>query len=631
MEGFRTLVRGWLGKVLMVILALPFVLFGVESYFSGGANSEVAASVDKKNISRRELDQKVEDQRKTLLPKVGGDADRIDDTVLHQQVLDNLIAQSVLLNQAHRLGLTMTDNQIVGLLHKEPSFQKDGKFSDDLFQAYLKSSGQDRITLFKMIRDQTSLSLMAQGVANTSVAGGAEVDRIMKLQTEKRNVQLATVLASPYLSQVNVTDAQISTYYNANKAHLNSLEQVNLDYVTLDSSSLANQIKVTDQDLQTRYQAMVQAAAGNEQRHAQHILVSADKIGNAAAKKKIESLAAQIKAGADFGTLAKANSDDQGSAVNNGDLGLVQRGIYGTGFDTALYTLTPNEVSQPIKTQYGYDLIKLLDIKKADVPSFESVKGQLTIEANQAKLDAAYADAQSQINEQAASADSLVDLAKTNNLSISHSGLLGRAGTAGDFSNKDLLTTAFSDESTKDRKVSSGIIISPTRTMWIQDTQYLPVKALTLAEATPKIRAMLQMQGAISLAKAKADEIAASLNSGKTIQQTEAVLGVTFQDMGQVTRDKGLPSAALSETAFSITSPAAGRTNAKTVSVASGVVVLAVGQVTDDAATITPEQRTQIQSSLGTLRGQQELEDYVEYLKNQAKIEKYSAKAKSTS
>jgi peptidyl-prolyl cis-trans isomerase D len=319
------------------------------------------------------------------------------------------------------------------------------------------------------------------------------------------------------------------------------------------------------------------------------------------------------------------------SATNNGNLGFAGHGVYVPEFDKALYALQVNQVSEPVKTQYGYHLIKLLDVKKADVPSFENVKAQLMVEANQAKLDAAYGDAQSQINEQAASADSLVELAKTNNLSISHSGLMGRSGIAGDFSNKDLLATAFTDESTKDRKVSSGITISPTRTMWIQVAQYLPVKPMTLAEATPKIRATLQMQGALKLAKAKADEVAASLNSGKTVEQTATALGVTFQDMGTISRDKGLPAASLSDTAFSITAPVAGRTNAKTVGVASGIVVLAVSKVTDDATAITPEVRTQIQSSLDTLRGQQELEDYVEYLKSHAKIEKYNAKDKTAS
>lgn len=631
MEGFRTLVRGWMGKVLMAILTLPFVLFGVESYFKGSASNDIAATVDKKDISRRELELRVGDQRKSLLAKVGGNSDLIDETVLNQQVLDNLIAQSVLLSQAHKLGVRMTDSQIVDLLHKEPSFQKDGKFSDELFQAYLKNSGQDRVTLFKMIRDQTSLTLLAQGVTNTGLAGGSELDRLMKLQTEKRDVQLASVLAAPFLAQVNVTDAQINTYYNANKANLKSTEQVNLDYVTLDSSSLDSSITVTDDDLKARYQTMVQAASSNEQRHAQHILISTDKLGDAAAKKKAESLLAQIKSGADFGALAKANSDDQGSAVNNGDLGFAGHGVYVPEFDQALYALQVNQVSAPVKTQFGYHIIKLLEVKKADVPSFDSVKTQLTIEAHKAKLDAAYSDLTSQINEQAASSDSLVDLAKAHNLSISHSGLIGRTGGIADFSNKDLLATAFNDESTKDRKVSSGIAISPTHTMWIQATQYLPVKQLTLAEATPNIRATLQMQGALAIAKTKADQVAAALNAGKSIAEASATFGVAFQSMGEVGRQGGLPSPVLSQAAFSVQAPSAGHVNATTASVASGVAIVAVSRVIDNSASVTPEQRTQMQTSLGQLRGQQELDDYVEYLKNQAKIEKFSAKDKSGS
>lgn len=627
MEGFRTLMRGWLGKVLMVVLALPFVLVGLEGYFSSGANSETAATIDDSKISRTELEQRVGDQRKALLEKVGGNADLIDETVLNDQVLDNLIAQSVLLSQAQKLGVQMSDNQIVEMLHKEPSFQKDGKFADELFQAYLKNSGQDKVTLFKMIRDQTSLSLLAQGVNNTGVAGGSEVDRLMKLQTERRDVQLASLLAAPYLAQVNVSDAQINTYYNANKAKLKSIEQVNLDYIALDSSALADQVTVTDADLKAQYQTLVQAASGSEERRAQHILIAADKLGDAAAKKKAESLAAQIKVGADFGTLAKANSDDQGSAVNNGDLGFAGHGVYVPEFDKALYALQVNQVSAPVKTEFGYHIIKLLEIKKADVPSFDSVKAQLNVEVHQAKLDAAYGDLTSQINELAAGSDSLVEIAKAHKLSISHSGLIGRAGGIADFSNKDLLATAFNDESTKDRKVSSGIAISPSRTMWIQATQYLPVKQLTLAEATPAIRSTLQSQGALALAKTKAEQIAASLNSGKSLAETAATFGVTFQNMGEVSRQSGLPSPVLSQAAFSVQPPSAGRVNATTATAISGVAVVAVSRVADDLAAVTPEQRTQMQTSLSQLRGQQELDDYVEYLKNQAKIEKFAAKA----
>ncbi len=631
MEGFRTLVRGWLGKVLMAIVALPFVLFGVESYFNGGAASDIAATVDDSKISRPELEQRVVDQRNKLLQKVGGNADLIDEKALHDQVLDGLIAQNVALTKARQLGYTISDSQLTEMLHKEPSFQTDGKFSDQLFQEYLQKTKQNRISLFETLRDQTAVTILAQGINNTSIAGGAEVDHIMALQTEKRDVALASVLASPYLAQVNVTDADITKYFVAHKADFNSTEQANLDFIALDNTSLNNQVKVSDADLQAQYQTMVTAASANEERRAQHILVAVDKIGDAAAKKKAEGLEVQLKAGADFGALAKANSDDPGSAPNNGDLGLAGRGVYAPEFEKTLFAMQANQVSEPVKTQFGYHIIKLLEIKKADVPSFDSVKAQLGTDIFKVKLDAAYSDLVSQINEQAASTDSLVELAKTHNLLIAHSGVLSRTGGAGDFANKDLLAIAFSDESVKDRKVSSGITVSPSRTIWLQTTQYMPVKPLTLAEATPKIRATLQLQGAIALAKAKALEIAAALNAGKSLAEVAQTFATTFQTANEVGRQGGLPTQMISQAAFGLTAPTADHVVSTTVDAPSGVTVVAVSRVISGVSTVPPEQKAQLQGSLASMRGSQELDDYIQYLKNHAKIVKTNAPHKAES
>jgi len=192
-----------------------------------------------------------------------------------------------------------------------------------------------------------------------------------------------------------------------------------------------------------------------------------------------------------------------------------------------------------------------------------------------------------------------------------------------------LLATAFNDETTKDRKVPSSITLSPTRTMWIQATQYQPVKPLTLAEATPQIRATLQMQAALALAQAKADQVAAAINAGKSLAEVASTQGVTFQNMGEVGRQNGLPSPVLSQAAFRVQPPSAGRVNATTVKVGNVIAIVAVSRVIDDSASAVPEQRKQMQASLNQLRGQQELDDYVEYLKSKAKIEKYSAKVKT--
>ncbi len=209
--------------------------------------------------------------------------------------------------------------------------------------------------------------------------------------------------------------------------------------------------------------------------------------------------------------------------------------------------------------------------------------------------------------------------------------MIGRAGGAGDFANKDLLGTAFSDETIKDRKITSGIAVSPTRTVWLQATQYLPVKQLTLVEASPKIRATLQLQGAVAIAKAKAQEIAAALNSGKSLDDVAKTFSTTFQTTAAVGRQAGLPTRALSQAAFSLSAPADGHVRATIVEAPSGVTVVAVSKVIAAPSGELLQQRTQFQTALNTDRGQQELADYVEYLKNHAKIEKFNVKSVSGS
>jgi peptidyl-prolyl cis-trans isomerase D len=179
--------------------------------------------------------------------------------------------------------------------------------------------------------------------------------------------------------------------------------------------------------------------------------------------------------------------------------------------------------------------------------------------------------------------------------------------------------------------VTSGIATTPTRTVWMQATQYLPVKPLSLAEATSKIRATLQLQGALAIAKVKAQEIATSLNSGKSIAEAAQAFSTTFQSTNGVSRQGGLPTQALSQAAFSLSPPVEGRVNATIVEAPSGVTVVAVSKVINGVSDMTPDQRKQLQSSLNSLRGQQELDDYVEYLKGHAKIEKFSVQGKSGS
>jgi peptidyl-prolyl cis-trans isomerase D len=635
MEAFRTLIRGWLGKVLLALFLVPFALVGIEGYFAGSGDAGKAATVDDREITQPQLEQALTTQRQQLLQQANGDEARIDDTILRTQVLDNLIARAVLLNQANALGFEMSVNQVGDLIRKETSFQENGVFSDKLFQTYLRNSGQDRNTLISQVREQAAIRQLAGGLNDTALAMPQEQDRLAAMQAEARTTHIATLPIVNYLATVNVTDAQIAADYQKTKTKYQTAATVDLSYITLESAAFTNQVTITNADIQAGYDKLVAASQSNAERHARHILIAIDdKTKDADAKKQADALTARIAKGEDFATLAKTYSKDSGSAVSGGDLGFAAKGTYVPEFEQSLDTLKAGETSKPIKTQFGYHLIQLLETRQTGAPALEAVRAQLEAEARQAKADVLYNDAVNQINEQAVDGDRLLDLAKAQGLAIQVQKGFTKAGGVGDLANPDLRKIAFSDEQTVDHHISSGIAVDPTRTVWIQAQHYQPVRQQTLAEASMQIKSQLVIKAASQAALVDAKAMIKAIRGGAIPATVATQYGTSFSDMGSITRMTALPDPQLQVAAFGLPMTQAGQPwQLTSVDLKqNGVAVVAVSAVTaGNASAIPAEQRQQMVTMLKQLHGQQDLEDYVEYLKSKAKIKRSEAPKKSAS
>lgn len=627
MEAFRALIRGWLGKTLLVIFMVPFALVGIEGYFAGNPNGEPVAEVGDQAILEAELSQAVARQRQQLLEQVNGDASRIDDAKLREQVLDGLVNRAALLQQAQGLGFEMSTAQISEMIRKEPNFQDNGQFSENLFQTFLRSSGQTSSGLIDSIRQQAAIQQLAGGLNDSGFSNGKELDRLAMLQSEKRDIHLASLPLAPYLAQAQVSDAQIAQYYSKNKAALVTSTSIDLDYITLDQSQFAAQAqtKVTADDIAKRYQDLIKASSGNAERQAQHILIAVDdKTNDAAAKKQANELAARIQKGEDFAALAKQYSKDPGSAVNGGDLGFASKGTYVPEFEATLDNLKINQVSAPVKTQFGYHIIKLLQTRQPAVQTLEQARPQLQAEAEKAKADELYSDAISALNEMAVESGSLAELAKAYQLTVQTVPAFTQVGQAGDLQNPELLKTAFSEGVTQDKQVSSAISILPTRNIWLQARNFKPTRPKTLAEAAPEIKGRLQAEQALKLARQQADKISAAINQGASLEAVQTQFAVTFNALGSMGRMNGLPDPRLQSLAFSIATPPANQLRAGTMGTENvGATIIAVNNVVAGTASSMPaEQRTQMSKMLASLHGQQEVQDYIEYLKGKTKIER---------
>jgi peptidyl-prolyl cis-trans isomerase D len=628
MQAFRDLVRGWLGKALLALLMVPFAIVGIESYFVGG-KAAPAATINDDEISQNELDRSVDQQRQRILASMGEnpDASRIDLPVLRQEVLKSLIDRAVLSQQAKKAGFLIDDATIARLIQETPAFQENGVFSQSRYEQMLRNIGEDVINFPAKAKKEIAVSQLASGITQTSFVSAKELDALSALDNQKRDIHVAMVTAAPYLASVQVSDDEINKYYKANTAKYTSDEKVSVDYLVLGAELFTDKVLLTDADVDARYAEKLKALESNEQRRASHILINIDdKTKDADALAKVKGIEKRIQAGEDFGSLAKEFSQDQGSATNNGDLGFASKGMFVPEFEKTLYGLKVNEVSAPVKTQFGYHIIKLLEIQKAPVPTMAEIRPSLEADVRAAKSEELYAEAVEKMDALAYESSDLKEGAKQYTMTLQTSPLFSKNGGEGLAGNRKVVQAAFSDELLKEGKNSSALALDDKHSVWIHVNKHEPSRVKPLAEVAADIKSALQLDKASALAKAQADAITKAINSGKSAVEVAASYKVQWQDYAATARTAPAPTMDLLKVAFRLPNPKANTWTAESAAVAKDYAVVALSKIDLGASTLTDDQKKQFMASLATSRGQQELQDYVVYLRASAKIKETTEK-----
>ena len=621
MQAFRDVVRGWLGKVMLGLLALPLVLVGVESYFSG--NSEViVAEVDGHEISQALFDKAFENQKEQVLSRMGPESALTDEQQkqLRERVLNSLVQRQLLLSSAQGDGYKVSDATIQTLIQSTPTFQEAGKFSPSRYALVLSQIGETPRTFPDRAREEVLTSQRVSGLLMSAFVTSAELDQLSALDSQQRDISYAVIPASRFMSEVQVTDAQIKAFYDKDQSLFNRPEVVSLNYVALTRAAFEGKTALDPEAVKARYEERVKALGSTEERQAAHILIAVDdKVKDADAKVKAEALAKQLAEGADFAVLAKAHSKDPGSATNGGDLGLTARGQFVPEFDKALFAMKQvGEVSGVVKTPFGYHLIKLLAIKQPTIPSFAQLKAELEQEVRAAQADELFGQTVEKLDASVYESSDLQGPAKAFNLTVQTSPVFDRQGGAGIFSERKVLDAAFSDDLIKERKNSSAITLKDGTTLWLSLATHQPARKLPLAEVSSVIRAKLQLQQALALAKKSAEAVARDSQSlGFAAAASKAGLSVQAQ-AGVTRRDTALNPLLLREV-FRIAPPVAAKANTGVAELGDAVAVIAVSAVKAGTA-LSGTQRSATQTMLGENRGQQELQDVLGLLKAEANI-----------
>ncbi|HCP31286.1 MAG TPA: peptidylprolyl isomerase, partial [Pseudomonas sp.] len=505
------------------------------------------------------------------------------------------------------------------MLHT-PEFQVDGKFNSDRFDQVIRQMGYGRMQFREMLGEEMLIGQLRAGIAGSSFVTDQQVDAFARLEKQTRDFASLPFKADP--AAIKISDEEVKQHYDAHAKEFMSPDQVVIDYVELKKSSFFDQAKVTDEALKAQYEKEIANLA--EQRRAAHILIEVnDKTTDAQAKARADEIEQRLAKGEDFAALAKEFSQDPGSASNGGDLGFAGPGVYDPAFEQALYQLHDGQVSAPVRTEYGYHIIKLLGVEAPEVPSFASLKDKLTRDLKTPLVEQRYVDASKQLQDAAYEASDLVQPAQDLNLKVQTSAPFGREGGDGITANRSVVQAAFSEEVLEEGANSTAIELDPETTVVLRVKEHRKPAQLPLETVAKNIREHLAKEKATAALKAKADKLIAGLRDG-SIAPGSVQEGQGWKPYEAVSRgQEGIDPVEL-QALFRL-----GKPQAKDKPVYGSVVLrdgsLVVLQLkgVNDGAAATDEEKQQIRRYLASRAGQQDFAAYRKQLEANADITRY--------
>ncbi|MFC6381210.1 SurA N-terminal domain-containing protein [Psychrobacter glacincola] len=612
MDKLRDFLKSWPGRILLILCLSPLALLGVESYFGGNVDPNQIAQVGDASIGLSEYQTAVNNRRTELLDQVD-DASLLNEDVLHEQVLKGLIDRTLLEQQAGKLGMTVSDDTINRLLRQEEIFKgADGEFSNDQFASFLRQRNMTKTQLFDEFRNQLSLDQLNASIVGTAAYPMKAVSQLIDLQLESRNIWLHRFNWQDYVSKVKLSKNDIQAYYDANKDTLKSAAMVDLAYLQLSPQTIQVN-EVTKEDLQQQYEAYKQSLAVVDERKISQILLT----GNDA-KARADKIKARLAKGEAFAKVAKTESDDP-SGETGGDIGRFNPSVFGNdaaAVEKALEGLSVGDVSVPVKTSFGYQIFTVTEDNGKKIPSLESMRDELTAKAKEYKRQEIYADKVTAINDLAADGFSIEDIAQQENVSLKRLKDYRKENNKSVLAQPAVIKQAFDEFTIQDQAVTAGIEVG-NGTVWVQPSNYRPTKTLSLSAATPRITQLLRQQKASDLALNDAKKLAAGIKTTADINKQ----AVTFQALGEVNRQTTQLTEKERGLAFSKQA-----SEKAVVAVASktemGATVLVGDRIkTDQQSPLSAEQRAQTAAIIRDNLGQDQLQDYLDYLRMVYKVE----------
>ncbi len=534
LHSIREKATGWFAWVIVILISIPFALWGINSYITPDVNPSVA-DVDGYKVSIQEFQNAVQNESKEFKGKA-------NDALIKKIVLEKLINNRALINFLSASGQSITKDQIDLYIRTDSSFQLEGQFSEDLYNRYLPSS-YSKSNYRNSVTTQLLIEQFSNGIVASSFVSEQEVKRVIQLVKQKRDIAFTIIKAENYQDEIEVSEEEIKTYYQNFINQFENPEQIKLAYVELSRKDLAKNSQVSEEQVKKYYQDNLTQYTQLERRHASHILFTYPTDADNDIKEKIKAEAQivldKIKQGDDFSAMAKEYSKDPGSADNGGDLGFFGRGEMVPAFEDSAFSLKPDEVSELVESSFGYHIIKLASIEGGEAKPLEQVKDKITESIQFDQIENSYFEKAEQMQTIAyEQPDSLEPVAAEINVTIKQSELITRGGGKGIFSNSKLLNIAFGESVLEEGNNSDLIELSDDHVAVIRVIERIPASAKPLDEVKEQIQIRLKQGLISSKAQEKADELVKQLTDGdgSSLDKIASEHSLTIENTGAIDR-----------------------------------------------------------------------------------------------
>ena len=544
LETIREKFTGWIAALIIGAISIALVIsFGNMNQTP--LEQDVVITVNDREITLVDYREEYTNQLLQFQEVFGDEIPESLEFTIQESATENLIMKTLLNDYVDAQGYRVSPEYVAELITTNPNFQLGEGFNRENYQAILSSQGVSQSKYENDLRIELQINQLRRGLIESSFITPSEFRRFVELQMEERDGQYLLIPSSKFTDQVSLDKEVVSTFYTENITSFMTEEEIDVEFLSIDTEEIAQSIEFSPLDVEQYYKENIERFRSNEERKSSHILISFDdEVIEDAAQEQSKDILVRIKGGESFEELAQEFSDDSGSATNGGDLGWAEPGLFVPEFDQVLYALAIGEISDPVKTQFGYHIIRLDDVKEGRKKEFAEIEEELTEEYSQLLAEDRLYDLAEQLDDLALQAYNELDtVADRLALELNQISAITRNGSSFLNQQPELIDILFSpssieqSENTPVYEFNNSIVVARVVNHRLPETK-------NFSEVEDEIVNLLTVQNSIEIANETAAQMLEELSSGKTLTELSDLYQLELKEFNELKRnDDALPGA----------------------------------------------------------------------------------------